>query len=64
MKPTQQSPSRHGQVTHRHLGKVEITLKCMMLQKINTDPSSVYVEHDGEVIEVSKSLIEELKEEA
>lgn len=58
------TPTQHATVTHRHLGPVEITLKCMMLQQINPDPSSVYVEHRGEIIEVSKSLIEELRNQS
>lgn len=44
-------------VTHKFLGKVQITEACMALQALNTDPSTIYVEYDDDIREVSKSLI-------
>lgn len=50
-------------ITHKFLGKVEITEECLALQALSTDLSTVYVEYDGDIREVSKSLILELKDE-
>jgi hypothetical protein len=45
---------------HKNLGPVVFTEACEHLQKTNPDSSSVFVEHDGEVMEVSKSMVAEL----
>jgi len=50
-------------VTHEFLGEVEITEECLALQALSTDPSTIYVEYDDDIREVSKSLIIELKQE-
>jgi hypothetical protein len=42
---------------HKNLGEVFITLECLALQVQNCDPSSIFVEHDGEIKEVSRSMI-------
>lgn len=42
---------------HRNLGEVSITEACDYLQATNPDLSSMFVEHDGEVKEVTKALV-------
>lgn len=55
---------------HKNLGPVVFTEACEHLQKTNPDSSSIFVEHFGEIIEVSKAMVyvqfsnyEKLKEE-
>ena len=48
--------------THRNLGSVYITLECLALeclalQLLNSDPTSIFVEHEGEIKEVSRSMM-------
>ncbi len=43
---------------HKNLGSVEITEACAFMQKSNPDSSSIFVEHLGEIIEVSKHMID------
>lgn len=47
-----------GKRKHKNLGDVFITIECLALQLRNSDPSSIFVEHDGEIKEVSRSMIE------
>ena len=47
---------------HKFLGEVEITPECELLQKWH-DSTSIFVEHNGEIKEVSKALIEFYKED-
>lgn len=42
---------------HKNLGEVSITDEAIALQAVNCDPSSVFVEHDSEVLEVSRSMV-------
>ena len=42
---------------HKNLGEVEYTEACRFLQLTNPDPSSIFVEHDGDIKEVTKSLV-------
>ncbi len=42
---------------HKNLGEVEYTKACQFLQLTNPDPSSIFVEHDGDIKEVTKSLV-------
>lgn len=42
---------------HKYLGEVSITEACNYLQATNPDPSSMFVEHDGDLKEVTKSLV-------
>jgi hypothetical protein len=42
---------------HSRHGEVYITEVCEYLQASNPDPSSVFIEHDGEVKEVTKSAV-------
>ena len=42
---------------HKNLGQVEITEACEFLQKSNPDSYSIFVEHLGEIIEVSKAMV-------
>ncbi len=42
---------------HKHLGKVVITEHCFALKSYSTDPDTFFVEHEGEIKEVTKSLI-------
>jgi hypothetical protein len=44
---------------HRNLGEVWITEACDYLQNSNPDPSSCFVEHDGDVKEVTRNLVKE-----
>ena len=46
-----------GYYFHSIFGRVEITEACLQLQRLNPDPSSIFVEHDGDVKEVTKSLV-------
>ena len=46
-----------GLAAHAILGRVEITNICIELQKTNPDDDSIYVEHRGEIKEVSKRLV-------
>ncbi len=43
--------------THKLLGAVKITECCKELQALNPDATSMFVEHNGEIKEVSKSLV-------
>lgn len=43
---------------HKNLGDVFITIDCLAMQLRNPDPTSIFVEHDGEIKEVSRSMIE------
>lgn len=42
---------------HRNLGAVRVTEACRYLQSTNPDQSSTYVEHDGDIKEVTKDLV-------
>lgn len=42
---------------HKFLGPVVITEQCMQLQVKNPDPSTIFVEFEGEVREVTKNLL-------
>lgn len=42
---------------HKKLGEVQITETCLAMQKLSCDHTSIYVEHNGEVKEVSKNLV-------
>lgn len=42
---------------HKILGIVEITEACEQMQKQNCDSTTMYIEHDGEIKEVSKTLV-------
>ena len=46
-----------GLACHDILGQVEITNICIDLQKTNPDNTTLYVEHRGEIKEVSKRLV-------
>ncbi len=46
-----------GEYNHKNLGKVKIDEQCLQLQKRNPDSSSIYVNHNGEIKEVSKKMI-------
>jgi len=44
---------------HRALGRVEFTEACdAMMRNFHGDPTSMFVEHDGEMREVSIHLVE------
>ena len=45
-------------VKHHNLGDVLITADCLALQQLNPDPTSIFIEHDGEIKEVSRALLE------
>ena len=42
---------------HKNLGYGKITDACLAMQASNPDPTSIFIEHAGEVIEVSKQLV-------
>lgn len=44
-------------VIHSNLGEALITDACRYLQATNPDSSSVYIEHEGDVKEVTKNLV-------
>lgn len=51
---------RIGQMLrHKFLGKVIYTGGCYQLMQHHIDPSSIYVEQDGEILEVSVALLSE-----
>ena len=47
-----------GKRRHKNLGDVFITIDCLALQLQNADPTSIFVEHNGEIKEVSRGMIE------
>ena len=52
-------PSWGRKVTHRNLGECIININCLVMQVRNPDPTSIFVEHDGDIKEVSRSMISE-----
>ena len=50
-------PDWSKRVYHKNLGEVIITIPCLRMQLMNSDPSSIFVEHDGDIKEVSRSMI-------
>ena len=46
-------------VTHKNLGECIINMECLAMQLRNADPTSIFVEHDGDIKEVSRSMISE-----
>jgi hypothetical protein len=42
---------------HRNLGEVKVTLDCVRMQGLNPDSTTMFVEYEGEVIEISRDLI-------
>ena len=44
---------------HRNLGECIINLECLAMQLRNADPTSIFVEHDGDIKEVSRAMIYE-----
>jgi len=46
-----------GKRKHKNLGDVFITIDCLAMQLQNPDPTSIFVEHDGEIKEVSRAMI-------
>jgi hypothetical protein len=58
----EQSASEHSELSvglaaHVNLGRVKITDACMALQKANPDSTSCFVEHEGEIKEVSRLMV-------
>ena len=51
------NPNISEEVVHAYLGVCIYTAECDHLQQSNPDPTSIYVEHKGEIKEVSKALI-------
>jgi hypothetical protein len=50
-------PSLFKTVKHRKLGECVINMECLAMQLRNPDPTSMFVEHDGDIKEVSRSMI-------
>lgn len=38
-------------------------MECLAMQLRNADPTSIFVEHDGDIKEVSRSMISETNDE-
>lgn len=54
----EKSKLRPGQqLEHGRFGVVMYTKDCMLMEKLNGKPSTIYVEHEREVIEVSMSQV-------
>lgn len=54
----EKSQLRPGQqLEHGRFGIVMYTKDCVLMEKLNGKPSTIYVEHQSEVIEVSMSHI-------
>jgi hypothetical protein len=49
-----------GYYIHKNLGLVEITSACAYMQALNPDNTSVFIEHDGEIKEVTKSMLKKV----
>lgn len=47
----------NGIFKHKILGDIEITEECLKINLCNPDPTSTFVFHDGQIKEVSKSLV-------
>lgn len=47
-------------VMHRHIGLCQVTETCLYMQRTNPDTTSMYVEHDGDLKEVTKALVHEI----
>jgi len=52
-------PSWSRKVTHKNIGECIINMECLAMQLRNADPTSIFVEHDGDIKEVSRSMIYE-----
>ena len=46
---------------HKILGECLVTQQCRYMQTANPDPLSMYIEHDGEIKEVTTALVEIVK---
>ena len=47
---------------HKNLGEVIYSEACQFMQLTNPDPTSIFIEHDGDIKEVSKQLVVFVKE--
>lgn len=45
------------ELEHRQFGIVKYTKDCILMEKLNGTPFTIYVEHEREIIEVSISQI-------
>lgn len=45
------------ELEHGQFGTVRYTKDCVLLEQLNGKPSTIYVEHEREVIEVLMSLV-------
>ena len=61
-KPTHENKD-DGYVWHVYLGECRITPETQELQSLNPDPSSFFVEFEGEIREVTKSLLSKSHED-
>jgi hypothetical protein len=48
---------KKGVYIHYGLGQIKITDDCIHMQELNPDPTSIFVEYDSEIREVSKNCI-------
>ena len=47
-----------GWYLHKNLGRVEIDNSCLLMQSKNADPTSVFILCEGDMLEVTKALLE------
>lgn len=52
--PTQMKPQK---CVHKNLGDCLYTEACHYMQVRNPDSTTIFIEHEGEIKEVSKSLV-------
>lgn len=50
-----------GPVVHSRLGSALIDEECIELQKYNTDAHTIFINVNGELVEVSRNLVEKVK---
>lgn len=48
---------------HSNLGEVKIDDACLVMQRMNSDPTSMFVHHKGETKEVSKNMVTIIKDD-
>lgn len=51
--------SENKKITHRFLGEVVICEGCIALNQANPDTTTTFVNHDGEIKEVTSKLLTE-----
>lgn len=47
---------REIKIQHRNIGECRVTEECAYMQRLNTDPTSLFVIHDSDLKEVSRNM--------